>query len=184
MAEGLATGQSAERYGIPHYTSFMRRHKYWTPRERTKSTELTGMEESDETFTPVSSKGGCRASCVAMNHTGVRRRLQWCVHVCTMRVRGPAQCVPRGLHGSAPSLARHISRIGQNEDAIALQEPPVSTSISPPLFYITDGISIKESPHAERHVRRCVEGTKVGRKLLRASSTQSIQECYAGQQCR
>lgn len=62
MAEGLTIDQSAERCGITHYTSFMWRHKILDALgESSKDTELTGIVEADETFVPVSYKGGGKA---------------------------------------------------------------------------------------------------------------------------
>ena len=59
MAEGLTISESAERCGISEGTSFNWRHKILDSLgERQKGVTLSGIVEADETFVPVSYKGG------------------------------------------------------------------------------------------------------------------------------
>ncbi len=59
MSEGLSLDKSAERCGISHRTAFTWRHKILDAIGKgTENDSLTGIVEADETFLPISYKGG------------------------------------------------------------------------------------------------------------------------------
>ena len=111
MAEGLTIDQSAERCGITHYTSFMWRHKILDAlSEGSKDTELTGIVEADETYMPVSYKGGSKAFMDGSVGREPRRRGG---EIHTRGLSDELVCVPCAIDRRGNAVSR-IAKLGKS----------------------------------------------------------------------